>query len=227
MPQIFRAIVATLGATRYLVLLLLLLSLVGYGLLTIGGYVPFYGEVAARLRVAPVVLLGLVFGLIVLLVTVGWYGWVLHPEAPLDTMLSVRFIYRQSDRSGLLIYDALLLLLLLGVVLVVPRLFTNEYLRGTTYFLVGITILVFLFDFWPAGRPRRLVGRFPLAVAGGAETSLDRIVRDLATTQAQTDEETIRETLRLYNDLDRLLPTAQDPQHPLPPGIVLEIPPRF
>lgn len=219
MPQAFRHFIATIGATRYLISLIVMLIVLGYALLTFFDYVPFYAELASQLYLSSRVLLVLLYLSVTILVTLIWYQWVIRPEQPTYNQHALRSLYRLSDQTGLIWYDILLLAVLLASYFAAPRLLTDIHLRETARFLTFVIAIPILIGLLPTQRPRRVV------VPPGR--TLRQIAQNLAVGENQVEE--VMRRLTTYNELNLLLPDNNENQldQELPVGMVIEIPPRF
>lgn len=213
MGQLVRGVIGALGATRYLVSIITASLFLLYEVVGLSGSIPRLPEVAVLLDIPPVL-----FG-IVLYLTVGLIVGVLWSQSrSIRAQIVWRPIYRQTDRSGLLLFDGLLLLILFGGVLLALGLFADQpEVRSFIVFLAVILGAPLLLDFVPTQRPRRIV------VPGGGQT-----MREIAT-NLSPDPSRIDDIIRLLEHYNELRATAsayhERPDERLPEGFVIEVPP--
>lgn len=216
MAAVLEAFVSTIGATRYLISLLVVVLALGYALLTQLGIVPLYTLLAAWLGLA-VPTLFIVFYLIVLVgVGIVWYLWVLHPADSMRAQLSWRGVYRHTDRTGVSWLDVVLLIGLVAGAYVASVVLRQDYMQHGAIFLAVVIGFPMLIDFVPAQRPRRIA-------VSATDRSMRSIVNGLASNR--TAPERVLNSLMIYNQFDPADPVYTEPE--LPEGMALEIPPRF
>lgn len=216
MRLFFRNLIASIAATRYLVSWMLIGIALLYGILTLFSYVPLYTDLAIQLNISIPVFFGLLYGAVFVLVVTIWYLWVIRPEMFITAPSFGHTIYTQTDRTGLVWLNLLILALIAGITYWVRNGFVNAYLIDATVFFAIVIAAPLCLDLLPFTRPRRAV--VPLA----GQTLLE-----VATTLAPdpTARQDLLGALYAYNRLNLLLPDYIDPNADLPDGLVLFIPP--
>ncbi|HKP52041.1 MAG TPA: hypothetical protein VJ183_05255 [Chloroflexia bacterium] len=216
MAAVVRALVGAIGATRYLVTIILVLIVLFYALLTQLQVVPVYSELAARLGMATTTFFILLYLLVLATMTLVWYFWILRPVDSMRAQLSWRGVYRQTDRTGTGWLNVAVLIMLASGVYVALSSFSEPALRDGALFLGIVIAIPMLIDFLPAQRPRRIV-------TSANDHSLMTIASRLTTNQ--TTPANVLNSLVLYNQIDPRDPYLAGPD--LPDGMRIEIPPRF
>lgn len=225
-PRLLRLTLGTYSAVRYLASLTVVLVFLAYGMMSVRGWLPFYSQLAAQVRLPTIALLILAFLLITVIVMGLWY-WLVGRDGSDPTFLyQSRPIYQQTDRTGLVPLN-LGLLFLFGVgSYFMVQYDGDRYMREGALFIAAIFALPVLVDFLPV-RPRRVPIR-----GGDAERRTSAAVAELFAPPGEPVD-AIVQSLVEYNDLASVLSELGSAgsddlaEQPLPPGMVLQIPPRF
>jgi hypothetical protein len=195
--------------------LIVVVIVLGYSLLTLVGIVPFYALWARDIGVPSLFLLLALYVNTVLLCSVVWYLWVLHPNDSINAQLAWRGVYRQTDRIGVW-WQGILLALVVGVVAYFALPAVREEYREAVVYLAIVVNLPMLSDLFPPRRLRRIV-------ASPDDRSALDIAERIMTSPDQNDH--VLNSIALYNELDPKDPKLAGPD--LPDGMIIEIPPSF
>lgn len=228
-----RALIGGISATRYLISLLVLTVVLIYAVLTFVQVAPFYRELAEAHGMWPPLLFFLLYLAVALLLAVLWHALVMRQGASVANLLTWRPLYRQTDSSGLLVLNFLLLAAGAGAIGIARFTFRSQAAWEVSIFLVCLVALPVLWDFAPAQRPRRRVVRAGViagarqgnAPADQAAESLTEIARSIVMPGYTVEE--VAELLELYNELGTQALESSDISQPLPQALLLEIPPTL
>lgn len=209
--RLVRTLVTAYAATRYLVSIICGVAVIVYGTLWMFRYVPSDTALAGAVGLTPAALLAILYLIVALACISAWLLMMRSATETGQTPLTVRPIYRQTDRSGLVWLDTVLIITIPLLVLML-RDVTNINRTALTFLALLIVIPVIV-DLLPAQRPRRAV----TPQHGDTLAAIERML------QIQ-DAGITTDVLISYNDLEEKLPGVTASTS-LPPGMYLEIPP--
>ncbi len=227
MRQRFRAIVRAVAAMCYLTSLITGVVVLLYALLTVLGRVPPDADLARGLGVPTVWLLIAVYLFVTVLVALIWHQAVAGPAANPDSQRRWRWVYRQTDRTGLWLLDLTLITAVLGGAMWVRNLPLRTYVGDGPDLLAALALIPTVVSYLPWRRPRRIVPRFVRVEGGGEQMqSLVQVADMWVRLIPGGQRDTIAADLEFYNELTERTGYA-GVGSPLPEGTVLEVPPRF
>jgi len=220
MARIFRIIIEAFTATHHLIHLAVFAFVLMYSLSTVSQITPLYINVSTRMKIPSWLLLVVVYLLFATPVIFLWY-WQVQRSGGRNISRFWKWCYRQTDRTGTLFLDSIVMLIVVSITAVTSLYFRNIYLIEPTIFLSSLIIISILFDTHTAQRPRR----YTVPHRG---ISLRDIANRLAVVQ-QLPPDQYLELLVHYNQLDRYFNTHEgsykSPEAPLPEGMIIQIPP--
>ncbi|HEX8230993.1 MAG TPA: hypothetical protein VF826_17020 [Chloroflexia bacterium] len=212
--NIVRIIASGFDATRYSVVLALIALVLIYAGMSELNWLPPYTSVASWLGVSSLLLLLLIYLALVSIAIIAWYFWIVRPTDSIRLQMRWKGVYRQTDRTGLVWVDLVLLVgVVAGAILALLMLLSPVLSDPALVMALALTLAILL-DFLPGQRPRRV------ALRPG------QTLRDVAeqVTPSHTATDRVLADIWIYNELD---PTDRHYNGPeLPEGMFVEVPPR-
>lgn len=220
MRRRFRIVLEAFLAIHHFIHFLVFIFTLIYSVLTVLTITPLYINLSVSLGIPSWLLLIFIY-LLVAIVIISLWWWQVQRSGGRNVPRIWKWCYRQTDRTGTLFLDAIVMFAAVSCMVSVILYFRNVYLIEPTIFLSILALFSTFLDVLPIQRPRRAV----VPLHGNS-------LRDIANRLAQAQQVAPEHYLGLlvnYNRLDRYYDPDngpyKGPDETLPDGMIIEIPP--